>query len=95
VLSALVEKQGFSKTAFTDVDGLEGNVVYLHLFIDALTLQPCNPSSQSLPQIHQSSDLTVIYKQCYRQEMLGSKLTKTDMTESMSVRSGLHSRTAV
>ena len=24
--------------------GKEGNVVYLHLFIDALQLQPCNPT---------------------------------------------------
>ncbi|KAH8103011.1 Fungalysin metallopeptidase-domain-containing protein [Cristinia sonorae] len=44
VYAALVKKHGFSKTAHTDPSGREGNVVYLHLFIDALSLQPCNPT---------------------------------------------------
>jgi extracellular elastinolytic metalloproteinase len=44
VLSALVDEYGFSDTAFTDPTGTEGNVVYLHLFLDALSLQPCNPT---------------------------------------------------
>ncbi|KAJ7210611.1 Fungalysin metallopeptidase-domain-containing protein [Mycena rebaudengoi] len=44
VYAALVGEHGFSDTAFTDPDQPEGNVVYLHLFIDALPLQPCNPT---------------------------------------------------
>lgn len=44
VLSALVDEKGFSKTAKTDPSGSEGNVVWMHLFIDSLSLQPCNPT---------------------------------------------------
>ncbi|KII91236.1 hypothetical protein PLICRDRAFT_173122 [Plicaturopsis crispa FD-325 SS-3] len=43
VYAALVKEYGFSKTAHTDPSGTEGNVVFLHLFIDQLPLQPCNP----------------------------------------------------
>ncbi|KAJ7655472.1 Fungalysin metallopeptidase-domain-containing protein [Mycena rosella] len=43
VHAALVDAHGFSKTARTDPSGSEGNVVFLHLFIDALALQPCQP----------------------------------------------------
>ncbi|KAJ7918189.1 Fungalysin metallopeptidase-domain-containing protein [Mycena leptocephala] len=44
VYAALVGDLGFSKTAHTDATGTEGNVVFLHLFIDALPLQPCTPT---------------------------------------------------
>ncbi|KAK0429629.1 hypothetical protein EV421DRAFT_1893813 [Armillaria borealis] len=40
--AALVEVHGFSSTAMDDPSGTEGNIVWLHLFIDALFLQPCN-----------------------------------------------------
>lgn len=43
VLAALVDDLGFSTTAQTDPTGTEGNVVFMHLFLDALQLQPCNP----------------------------------------------------
>ncbi|KAJ6583044.1 Fungalysin metallopeptidase-domain-containing protein [Mycena vulgaris] len=43
VHAALVAAHGFSKTARTDPSGAKGNVVFLHLFIDALALQPCQP----------------------------------------------------
>ncbi|KAF8909875.1 Fungalysin metallopeptidase-domain-containing protein [Mucidula mucida] len=43
VLAALVADLGFSETAKTDPTGTEGNVVFLHLMLDALQLQPCNP----------------------------------------------------
>ena len=49
VYAALVGKYGFSATAKTNPDGTEGNIVYLHLFIDALKLQPCNPTSMFIP----------------------------------------------
>ncbi|KAF9057048.1 Fungalysin metallopeptidase-domain-containing protein [Panaeolus papilionaceus] len=44
VYAALVGARGFSTTARTDPTGTAGNVVYLHLFLDALALQPCNPT---------------------------------------------------
>ncbi|EJC99667.1 uncharacterized protein FOMMEDRAFT_127852 [Fomitiporia mediterranea MF3/22] len=44
VLAALVGVHGFSTTADTNPDGTEGNIVYMHLFIDQLALQPCNPT---------------------------------------------------
>ncbi|KDR71798.1 hypothetical protein GALMADRAFT_143583 [Galerina marginata CBS 339.88] len=44
VHAALVDKYGFSTTAMTNPDGSEGNIVFLHLFIDALALQPVNPT---------------------------------------------------
>ncbi|KAJ7633301.1 Fungalysin metallopeptidase-domain-containing protein [Mycena rosella] len=44
VYAALVGAHGFSTTARTNPAGTEGNTVFLHLFIDALTLQPCNPT---------------------------------------------------
>lgn len=48
VLSAIVSKLGYNANAATSPDAKEGNVVYLHLFIDALALQPCNPTSTFL-----------------------------------------------
>ncbi|KAF9486176.1 hypothetical protein BDN70DRAFT_988183 [Pholiota conissans] len=44
VYAALVSAKGWSATARTDPTGTEGNIVFLHLFIDALSLQPCNPT---------------------------------------------------
>ncbi|KAK7464357.1 hypothetical protein VKT23_006524 [Stygiomarasmius scandens] len=44
VYAGLVSDLGFSTTAKTDSTGGEGNVVFLHLFLDALALQPCNPT---------------------------------------------------
>ncbi|KAI9434881.1 Fungalysin metallopeptidase-domain-containing protein [Lactarius indigo] len=44
VYAALVTAHGWSATARTNPDGTEGNIVYLHLFLDALLLQPCNPT---------------------------------------------------
>ncbi|KAF7335729.1 Extracellular metalloproteinase mep [Mycena venus] len=44
VYAALVGAHGFSSTAHTDPTGSEGNVVFLHLFLDSLALQPCEPT---------------------------------------------------
>ncbi|KAJ7479620.1 Fungalysin metallopeptidase-domain-containing protein [Mycena latifolia] len=44
VYAALVDELGFSDTAATNPDGPEGNVVFLHLMLDALALQPCQPT---------------------------------------------------
>ncbi|TFY82314.1 hypothetical protein EWM64_g1700 [Hericium alpestre] len=44
VQATLINEHGFSNTSKTNPDGTEGNIVYLHLFIDALPIQPCNPT---------------------------------------------------
>jgi len=44
VYAALVSAHGWSATARTNPNGTEGNIVFLHLFLDALLLQPCNPT---------------------------------------------------
>ncbi|KAF9008256.1 Fungalysin metallopeptidase-domain-containing protein [Cyathus striatus] len=44
VYAALVSAHGWSATAKTNPDGTEGNIVFLHLFIDSLAIQPCNPT---------------------------------------------------
>ncbi|KAH9030752.1 Fungalysin metallopeptidase-domain-containing protein [Lactarius pseudohatsudake] len=44
VYASLVNAYGWSATARTNPGGTEGNIVFLHLFLDALLLQPCNPT---------------------------------------------------
>ncbi|KAF8886738.1 Fungalysin metallopeptidase-domain-containing protein [Infundibulicybe gibba] len=44
VYASLVAAHGWSATSHTNPSGTEGNIVFLHLFIDALSLQPCNPT---------------------------------------------------
>ncbi|KAI0641703.1 Fungalysin metallopeptidase-domain-containing protein [Trametes meyenii] len=44
VYAALVGAHGFSDTAHTDPTTTGGNTAFLHLFLDALLLQPCNPT---------------------------------------------------
>ncbi|KAM5541104.1 hypothetical protein V8D89_005237 [Ganoderma adspersum] len=44
VYARLVSARGFSTRAKTNPAGTRGNTVFLHLFIDALALQPCNPT---------------------------------------------------
>jgi extracellular elastinolytic metalloproteinase len=44
IYAALVAQYGWSPDARTNPDGTEGNIVHMHLFIDALPLQPCNPT---------------------------------------------------
>ena len=44
VLAALVSAHGFTSSALTNASGTSGNQVFMHLFIDALALQPCNPT---------------------------------------------------
>ena len=41
--SALVKDQGFEPNYF-DATSTKGNVVFMHLFIDALAIQPCSPT---------------------------------------------------
>ncbi|TRM58391.1 Fungalysin metallopeptidase-domain-containing protein [Schizophyllum amplum] len=44
VYALLVGEYGFSADFKTSAASDAGNVVYMHLFIDALALQPCNPT---------------------------------------------------
>ncbi|KAH8825825.1 Fungalysin metallopeptidase-domain-containing protein [Flagelloscypha sp. PMI_526] len=44
VSGALLKEYGFGEDAKTNPDGTEGNKVFLHLFLDALLIQPCNPT---------------------------------------------------
>ncbi|CAE6448750.1 unnamed protein product [Rhizoctonia solani] len=43
IFAGLIKKSGFSATK-NDPTGTAGNIVALHLFIDSLKLQPCNPT---------------------------------------------------
>ena len=44
VYASLVSAHGFSSTARTDPSSTAGNSVFMHLFLDSLALQPCNPT---------------------------------------------------
>ena len=46
VYAALVGEYGWTEDFKTNPDSDAGNVVYAHLFIDALSLQPCNPTRE-------------------------------------------------
>lgn len=43
IFASLIKKSGFSASK-NDPTGTAGNIVALHLFIDSLKLQPCNPT---------------------------------------------------
>lgn len=47
VYAGLVAAHGWTADARTNPNGTQGNVVHLHLFLDALLLQPCNPTCVS------------------------------------------------
>ncbi|KAG6841441.1 hypothetical protein C0991_011111 [Blastosporella zonata] len=57
VLAALVAEHGFSASALTNPNTFEGNIVFMHLFIDGLSIQPCNPTRQYLQLSTLSKDL--------------------------------------
>ncbi|EEB91712.1 hypothetical protein MPER_09890 [Moniliophthora perniciosa FA553] len=44
IYAALVAEHGWSPTARTNADGTDGNIVFLRLLVDALSLQPCEPT---------------------------------------------------
>lgn len=44
VYAALVDARGFAEDKLTNPDSTAGNVVFMRLFIDALSIQPCNPT---------------------------------------------------
>jgi extracellular elastinolytic metalloproteinase len=47
VYAALIAGHGFDAAARTTPTSTAGNAIYLHLFLDALALQPCNPTCKS------------------------------------------------
>ena len=46
VYAALVQAHGWASTRFTNPDTSEGNVVFMRLFFDSLSIQPCNPTCE-------------------------------------------------
>lgn len=44
VLASLVDNRGWSSSFLTDSTGNSGNVVYMHLLLDGLSIQPCEPT---------------------------------------------------
>ncbi|KAJ7073496.1 Fungalysin metallopeptidase-domain-containing protein [Mycena belliarum] len=44
VYAALVAELGFADDAAKNPDGTQGNIVFMHLMLDALALQPCQPT---------------------------------------------------
>lgn len=44
ILAALADNRGWSDTALTDPTGNLGNVVFMHLLMDGLSIQPCEPT---------------------------------------------------
>ncbi|KAH7102041.1 Fungalysin metallopeptidase-domain-containing protein [Auriculariales sp. MPI-PUGE-AT-0066] len=44
VMARLVDKFGFAADALTNSDGDNGLAVFMRLYVDALAVQPCNPS---------------------------------------------------
>ena len=44
VYAALVAARGFSNNKLTDANGKEGNIVFMRVMMDALAIQPCNPT---------------------------------------------------
>jgi hypothetical protein len=46
VYAALVPVHGYDSSAKTNPASTAGNAVWLHLFIDGLALQPCNPTCE-------------------------------------------------
>jgi extracellular elastinolytic metalloproteinase len=47
VYAALVSARGFAEDKLTNPDGTAGNIVFMRLFMDALPLQPCNPTCKA------------------------------------------------
>ena len=41
---ALVQTLGSAKDALTNADAENGHTVFMHLLVDALAIQPCNPT---------------------------------------------------
>jgi len=49
VYAALVAAKGFNPDKLRNPDDGSGNVVFMQLFIESLSIQPCNPTCEYLP----------------------------------------------
>lgn len=47
VYAALVTENGFGQNFLTDATGSEGNVIFMRVLLEALLVQPCNPTCKS------------------------------------------------
>src|SRR6266702_4093364 len=96
VYAPLVTAHGWSGTARTNPGGAEGNIVFLHLFIDALLLQPCNPTCKAFsfsPNSACVAALTLMGNgQSSRPGMRGSRRTQIDMAARTYACYGMHLR---
>lgn len=70
VYAALVASHGFSGIAKTNPTSTAGNAVFLHLFLDALALQPCNPTC-AYPVVVSSDGFSYYIYQSSTHEVLG------------------------
>jgi extracellular elastinolytic metalloproteinase len=48
VYAELVANHRYAQDAMTNPNGQAGNVVFMHLFIDSLSLLPCYPTCECL-----------------------------------------------
>ncbi|KAG6905449.1 hypothetical protein DXG01_002595 [Tephrocybe rancida] len=91
VYAALVTAHGWSATAKTNPSGTEGNIVFLHLFLDALPLQPCNPTFATARDAWLQADVNryagankcILWK-AFASRGLGSRNNAKDPTDSAS-----------
>jgi hypothetical protein len=90
VHAAFTAQYGFSSSARTNPNGTEGNIKFLHLFIDSLALQPCNPTCMFPFLACIALDIDLL-PQSPKLVMPGSRPTPTDMVVLTSVSFGRHS----
>jgi hypothetical protein len=92
VYASLVSTYGWTANPRTTPSGTGGNVVFLHLFIDALALQPCNPTCKLLFCLLTNraglTDLCLSPSQSPPLVMPGSKLMPTGTVVRTSACSG-------
>lgn len=91
VYASLVATHGFSDVALTNPDTQEGNVIFMHLFIDALSLQPCNPTCALSSNYNLLSGETDRWVQLWPLVMPGYRRTRTGTTEHTSASSSKNS----
>lgn len=85
VHAALLAAHGYSETAFTNPDAHAdaGNVVFMRLFIDALAIQPCNPTCTYIDVVKWDLDLPS-FSQSLTLAMLGFKQMRIATKEAIS-----------
>jgi len=84
VYAKLVADHGYAKDAMTNPIGTAGNVVFLHLFIDSLSLLPCNPDCE-YPHYHFQDRCDDPSGQLLRHVKASSRRTRTDTKVSIVV----------